>query len=271
MVARCRLRERGSRVAILGVAWLNRALGTLPSPGRPDLIETRILIGDLRGRYLAQRRSQVGAGMVLGTFEGWVARAMRRYVRPGSVAYDVGASYGYHTLRMAGLVGPRGAVIAFEPDPIDRDILGRNLRANECGNTTVSPLAIGKQGGIVRFATFSYPGVSHIVRDDTPRDAVLVEAQSTTLDDFVFRDGHPAPRFVKIDVEGGELDVLLGAPRVLSEARPIVVCEVRKGELWHRVLEVMRGHGYADRVLHESPSLGDILFLPPALPPGRGS
>jgi FkbM family methyltransferase len=125
----------------------------------------------------------------------------------------------------------------------------------------ISPVALSHENGKRRFATFNYPGVSHIARPDSPADARMVEVETRTLDDLVYTDDHPAPDFIKIDVEGGELDVLLGARRVLSEAGPVVVCEARKGELWENLTALMHEHGYEARILHETAFLGDIAFV----------
>ena len=60
-------RERASRAMLVGMTRLNRALGLVPRPARPDLQEARILSGDLRGRYLALRGTQIGVAMILAT------------------------------------------------------------------------------------------------------------------------------------------------------------------------------------------------------------
>jgi hypothetical protein len=86
----------------------------------------------------------------------------------------------------------------------------------------------------------------------------------------VYTDGNPAPDFIKIDVEGGELEVLRGARQVLSQAGPVVICEARKGELWETMQQLMRRHGYAAQVLHETPDIGDIAFVRSSPPTGTG-
>jgi FkbM family methyltransferase len=255
------LRPRLSRGALISISRLHRVLGLVSGPARPDLVEARILTGDLRGHYLALRGTQVGAAMLLGTFERWVAETMRRHVRTGSVAYDVGASYGYHTLRLSRLVGSAGMVVALEPDPTDRAILLRNLRENAIDNVTVSSVALSSTNGQLDFATFSSPGVSHIARDDTPADAKIISVDVRQLDSLVYDDGYPPPDFIKIDVEGTELEVLRGARRALTESGPVVVCEIRKGDIWEQVMSLMQDCGYTSRVLHEYSVLGDVVFF----------
>jgi hypothetical protein len=79
-------------------------------------------------------------------------------------------------------------------------------------------------------------------------DSVPVEV--VTLDDFSARDGVRAPDVVKIDVEGGELDVLAGMAGLLSSTRPALLLELDDAtpEAHDRRLAdveaVLGGHGY---------------------------
>jgi hypothetical protein len=69
------------------------------------------------------------------------------------------------------------------------------------------------------------------------------EVTSVSLDDFA-RD-HPAPRVVKIDVEGAELRVLRGAERLLREHRPILVCELHGRENREQVRGLLEGYEFS--------------------------
>lgn len=252
-------RHAVTKRALHALCWLNALRYGLPVD--PDVLETHILTGDLRGTYFSMPKSQVGAGYALGIFERHVFSSMRTYVSPGSTAYDVGASWGYHALFFSKLVGPEGSVFTFEPDSRDYGLLCRNIEKNGITNAHPVPTAVARTSGEAKFATFSCPGISHIAREDTASDAEFVTVEMTSLDDFVYEQHHSAPSFIKIDVEGGELEVLGGAARILQEARPVVVCEVR-GPTSSMVTDLMRSNGYAPRVLQGSPTLADVLFLP---------
>jgi hypothetical protein len=92
----------------------------------------------------------------------------------------------------------------------------------------------------------------------------VVEVPTITLDQFIYRDHHPAPAFVKIDVEGGEWAVLVGAQRMLAESRPVVVVEVRPMTTGRMINELMVATGYRGRVLAGNADLTDVLFIPEA-------
>jgi FkbM family methyltransferase len=254
-----RARRWASRRSLYVLSWVSRRFYGLPY--HPDLFESRIFFGHLRGHYLAMPKAQVGAGFLLGTFERPVVRAFRAFVRPASVAYDVGTSYGYHTLYLARLVGPEGTVFGFEPHPRDHRLLVQNLDMNGVRNVRPMRAAVAGASGSVAFATFGYPGVSHIVSQATPGDADVITVPAVSLDDFVFAQGHPAPAFIKVDVEGGETGVLEGAQEVLRRHRPVVVAEVSAANA-PRVAQLMDCLGYRAERLMGTSYQADMLFTP---------
>ena len=60
-----------------------------------------------------------------------IVELMRRVVKPGDVAVDIGAENGYHACLLSGLVGDSGCVYAFEPEPANRERLYRSLRTEQ--------------------------------------------------------------------------------------------------------------------------------------------
>jgi FkbM family methyltransferase len=222
----------------------------------------RVLAGDLRGTIFFNPVGQTSPAYVLGHFEDHVAHAMQSNVRSGDVVYDVGANAGWHTLRLAHLVGPEGVVHSFEPTPRDQSLLALNLVVNGISTVVIEPVALSDVEGTVPFATFTSPGVNRIAGTDLPADAMVIDVEATMLDTFVFDRGHDPPTFIKIDVEGGELSVLQGARRVIVEHRPIVVAEVRRDRTWDAVNGFFSEHRYDSTVLWGDEFLADVLFTP---------
>lgn len=68
-------------------------------------------------------------------------------LRPGMVAFDLGANVGYYTVMMAKLVGARGRVYAVEPFPENFRLLAENVRRNDLGNVSIENIAIGTEDG----------------------------------------------------------------------------------------------------------------------------
>jgi FkbM family methyltransferase len=147
----------------------------------------------------------------------------RRWLRPGDVAVDIGANFGSHTIPMAQLVGPKGFVHAFEPQRILFQILSGNVALNELHNVRTHPLAAGRAAGRLKA-----PPVDYRARNNFGGVALNIdypfhheEISLITLDQL----GLTSLRLAKIDVEGMELDVLLGAAATLARCRPILYVE----------------------------------------------
>jgi FkbM family methyltransferase len=182
----------------------------------PPRAELPILSGPLRGRrWIAGSSSH---GCWLGTYEAAVLRAFAARIRPGMVVYDVGANVGLFTLAAVS----RGArVIAFEPDARNRAFLARHLALNQPRDRArdrveIVAAAVGRTAGRARYRPERTGLEGRVAPDGT------VEIDLVALDGL----DRPAPDVVKVDVEGGELDVLEGAVERLRTARPIVFLEV---------------------------------------------
>ncbi|MBC8040303.1 MAG: FkbM family methyltransferase, partial [Opitutaceae bacterium] len=185
---------------------------------------------DGRGnRYVSMKNNFTSfAVAVLGERDPNVMRFLRRWVRPGFVACDIGANIGTYTVPLSRLVGPTGHVVSFEPNRPTFACLRQNIRQNRLGNVTLLRAAAGPECGVADLVvTANNFGEVHLappaaaadsrnhagqVRDaasahDTARVAV------TTVDAEVARLGLTRVDFIKIDVEGFELAALRGAAR----------------------------------------------------------
>ncbi len=202
----------------------------------------------------------------LGAYEPHVVESMTRHIKPGSVAYDLGANAGYLTLIMSTMAENSGQVVAFEPNTTNFDALNANLEDNGIKNVITNNRAISDTTGELTFASFDYSLVGHIATDETPDDARLSVVQAVSLDDLIFNEGFPKPDFIKIDVEGAEEKVIHGADRVLREHRPIILAEIREQDVYQSVVDYLKTKDYRCealqwRVLDDTP-LGEMLFMP---------
>ncbi|MEO6061515.1 MAG: FkbM family methyltransferase [Thermoflexales bacterium] len=141
---------------------------------------------------------------------------------PDRAFVDVGAQIGE-----LGLIGAKYAAHAylFEPNSASFARLERNLALNQAlaGKITARQIAISSESGVrTLYTPASNPGIAsfHAMADDVEAEAVRTE----TLDSAVPTGALIG--FVKIDVEGAELDVLAGADRILSRDRPWVHIEL---------------------------------------------
>jgi FkbM family methyltransferase len=175
---------------------------------------------------------------------------MQSLLRPGDVVVDAGANLGSYTIGFAEKVGMSGAVLAFEPFRWLHQLLTANIALNGLQNVWTFPAGLSDQTTRVeayqpQLRFFSSPGGVRIMNQahglkeqdlyqlydmDMPPEAVSL----VKLDDIVFGGSNvgimPTPRvqdvrLIKIDVEGMEKEVVLGAAQVIQTYKPIIWTE----------------------------------------------
>lgn len=159
-----------------------------------------------------------------------VQEALARYLKPGHVFYDVGANVGFFTVIGAKVVGPNGAIFAFEPVPEHAAYVRRNAKLNHFQNVTVIEKAISDSLGHGELLVTHCAGGAALSTATRPPDvnyALPVDLMS--VDELVFRQKFPPPAVVKIDVEGVEINVLKGMSQTLREFKPVVIYEIDDG------------------------------------------
>ncbi len=198
--------------------------------------------GPLKGYVLyAGKRTPYSQYFWDGSYEIELLELIRRTVRADDVVYDVGANVGYHTLQFAATASS-GTVYAFEPLAGARRMLERNVARNGARNVIVVERAVAKQSGEVLLGRTSHYDQAAI--DWAGGGNVTVRCPAISLDDFAAA-GHAPPTVIKIDVEGAEVEVLLGSRRCLETCRPVVICETHGDEPARKVFDILTGSGYA--------------------------
>jgi FkbM family methyltransferase len=145
---------------------------------------------------------------------------------PGMVALDVGAHVGEVTLAMSRFVGPSGRVHAFEPTQATFEKLEQVVRLSGRTNVVLTRAAVRESDGTAELRVYDEGFASWNTLADRPLgqgvDVKPVRTESvpaTTLDSYCDRAGLSRIDFLKIDVEGAEYQVLLGARRLLDARR----------------------------------------------------
>jgi FkbM family methyltransferase len=184
----------------------------------------------------------------LGKADPMLFSVVREHVTPGDTVWDVGANVGLFSFAAAARAGGEGRVLALEADSWLVGLLRRSasLPANRALHVEVLPAAAAERVDVARF-NIAVRGRAASYLDtaggSSQAGGVLESQLVPTVSLDWLLDRFPAPSFVKIDVEGGELAVLKGASRLLSEARPAILCEVF-GERRSEVDALLRGFGY---------------------------
>lgn len=136
--------------------------------------------------------------------------------RSGDVVLDCGAYRGETALWFARRVGKGDRVVAFEPAAHNAEGLRRNLAANrsvEMGPVTVVECAVSSSAGMLHFNTHA--------ENSSCMDAASTESvPAVTIDDVVEEQHLGRVDFIKMDIEGGEVDALRGAEGTLKRFTP---------------------------------------------------
>jgi FkbM family methyltransferase len=194
-------------------------------------------------RWLYLRAHQVG-------LMGRDGRPMlAKYIRPGMRVMDIGSNLGLYSITMARLVGPTGHVTCFEPDPTLFAVFGRNCELNAVGNISAHNLALGSTRARLQFHKMIInSGDNHFGITEGSLFRRTVEAEVVALDEFI---PDLAVDFIKIDVQGWELEVLRGMRAVLQANRAVRVYfefspqnYLRAGSSYAEVIAFLRGLGF---------------------------
>jgi len=131
---------------------------------------------------------------------------------PGMVFFDVGAHVGQYTLIACQRVGSDGQVHSFEPDPETFSCLADNIRMNRLRNVQINRLALFSERREMKFFLHSpeYMGGNSLWSEPGGWSGPSFNVQCDTFDSYVRQHAISKIDLIKVDVEGGEVDLLMG-------------------------------------------------------------
>lgn len=133
-------------------------------------------------------------------------------IEKGKTVVDVGAHVGFFTLKAARTVEERGSVIAIEPEPENANLLRENVNRNNLSNVEIQEIVAGDEKGKTKL----YEAPRSAWHSTVKPTVEYIEVNMNTLDNIISKLKISNPDFVKIDVEGAELEVLKGAENMLN-------------------------------------------------------
>ena len=199
------------------------------------------------------------------SLEGNVSKFFKRYIPECNIFIDIGASVGYYTLLATKYIKSGGKIHSFEPD----DVLYTHLKkqVENRHNVFIHPYPVSNKEGEVSFYISSIASSGSLVHnrfnneiDDTFEE---IRVKGITIDSF-FKSEDLSKSLIKIDVEGGELQVIKGMLQKLKTDRPLVIIEIhyffltRIGNHASEIFDIFTDNDYINRELH----LARFLFIP---------
>jgi FkbM family methyltransferase len=196
---------------------------------------------------------------------------LEKFLKKGDTFIDVGANQGEYSLWAARKVGSKGKVIAFEPMQQLFDQLTENIRLNESFQKTIIPIKLGlsdKKGEVTLFASEDSNEGTNTIYNTDKFSIELGKIQLDTLDEQLDELKINTVNFLKVDVEGAELQVLKGTLNTLKNNRPILLLEINKdaciagGYMPEDILDLLKPFNYSFSKIGLRGSLSKVDVLP---------
>lgn len=182
--------------------------------------------------YVDTRDISIAPHLLLdGLWEQEFTGVIRRYFRPDSVFFDVGANFGYYGLLAGASITSAGSIHFFEPNPLLADLISKSVSVNGLlHRASIVQKAVGSQKGQI---TLNIPGTyfgSATVTNDTAVIDVIgedklqtVKVDQTSLDDYAREKKLKRVDLMKIDVEGFEEHVYDGMSQIIKDSPDLIV------------------------------------------------
>ena len=200
----------------------------------------RIPFGPLVGKKLFIRFG-FSPKMFFGVDEPWIAKLAQKYVTPGDVIYDIGAHIGYTCLLFAQRLEGSGSVHAFEIlHSIAEGFLRKTIEANDFANITIHNVGLSDTVRTIDLPVGA-TGMTSIYSSQA-NGHQLDSCQLVSLDGYVLKHGLPYPSLMKIDIEGAEIDCLLGGKELIGTCSPRMIIE------FHTIALLKQGFSFLDQL-----------------------
>jgi FkbM family methyltransferase len=170
---------------------------------------------------------------------------IRKYFNPkrGDIVIDIGAAFGLYTITSSKQVGANGKVIAIEAHPGNYEMLNHNIKLN--GLTNVIPLNYAVYSSKAKVKIYSnYTIMAERIQEEKVKEK-FVEVNADTLDNILEQNviRQEQINWIKIDVEGAELEVLKGAYNTLSNSKDIALyIEMHSQNNHQPIIELLNLH-----------------------------
>ncbi len=172
-------------------------------------------------------------------------------INPGDIVIDAGANIGGFTIQAAKKVGDNGKVIAIEPDEKNMEVLKMNVEANGLKNVVFVQKGLWSHSGDLELMINTRQGEhSFIINDDFSKydDIIKINVEVETLDNLMEELNIGKVDFVKMDIEGAEIEALKKADKLLKQDEIKWVVEAAHtvdGEMTYgKLLPVFKEHNY---------------------------
>jgi FkbM family methyltransferase len=164
-------------------------------------------------------------------WESATTKLFKKLVKEGDTIIDLGANIGYFTLLAARLVGEKGRVYSFEPEPKNFKYLKKNIELNGYKNVFPQNKAVSDKNGKIKLYICHYDSGHHTINQHKGIDSCkpdfkdkeeFVEIETVRLDDFL-EGREQKVDVMKIDIEGAEMLALSGMDKTIKQNKTLKI------------------------------------------------
>jgi FkbM family methyltransferase len=243
-------RQRRNKIRFLRKFWLDTSpsyllmvrLHPFLNRNKDDMHLLKIQVPREHYQYFCR----IGMGDFLPGHEGHIAG--RFNPKKGDIVIDIGAHIGRYTITSSKRVGNTGKVVAIEADPDNFRILKRNIALNNL--TNVLPLNYAVFSTRTRMKLYEQSAsakYNSLMLARAAKSRNYVEVNADTLDSILMQNGINQVNWIKIDVEGAELEVLKGSAKTLSGENIFLFVEIHNindPRHYDNVINFLKYHNY---------------------------
>ena len=162
---------------------------------------------------------------------------------------DVGAHIGKYSISLGKRLGDNGSVISIEPEPLNFNLLKKNIALNHLSNIKLQNVACANHNSYeMLYIHHDYPTLhSFYINPGSKR----MKVKTIKLDTLIQNLGVNRVDLMKIDVEGAEIDVIKGSLDILKKYHPKIVFEAFNMEYLKQIEKIFKNFNYSIRQIKQ--------------------
>ncbi len=201
-------------------------------------------IAKIRGTYFFCRSISEDLSIIIGIWEKDVISMFNPQAE--DVVIDVGAHIGLYTFLASDRIGKKGVVISLEPHPDNFRLLKKNIRLNKKTNVMPLQYVVWSENKVLKLYESVSIGAHHSVfgaRKGVSESYILVN--TITIDSLMEKLKKRKVDWIKIDVEGSELEVIRGAKKTLLKHNIKIIVECISKKSYLKTKDFLEKLGYS--------------------------
>lgn len=173
--------------------------------------------------YLNIKESNMMLARALGIYEPEKTETITALLKPDQTFIDIGGNKGDFSLLAAKITGSKGQVLTFEPEPENCHWFNESIQLNQYSNIRLFDIALSDSNGKAQLFLGEKSGWHSLVSSQGKTDNSTIEVEKRTLDSILNESNIQKVDVIKIDVEGAEMEVLLGAEDTLKNNTNLIL------------------------------------------------